>query len=585
MQLTELLYQKVKDLAGQGQLSLKPGYVAIVSKAASVRAALVAPICPSPEDQKKLSDGGAGGNARVGVGMLSGDGTPHRILRELGGSRQLQRFNAATKKYSTVSEDALEIDSFLRVECGMPGSDAYTGFFVLEVNELPSLRGKSAAAASEAYVDTARVRALKDELELTKKFEATQDRLFKVAQRLHELTTLKEKLDEAQADVDAVDAELKRSPWTGEELKDLIARAGRAQSDLKKRDDALGDLMKKKQKALSSVPPPPEAFLKSPWFLGGAALGAGLDALAFALRQPLIGLLGLVPWLLALIAVLRWIYEDEADKEAAAFLKELKEREEGVRRAYDEQQKPLKEALKSAKVDSAGDLVEIFQQREIVVQRKQVAQERLDKIRVEPDVSRLPVEIPLLTSEKAKLEDTVQTMGFSRGMSEIEGDLKHAMGITDAKKSAALPEEEVPKQLIDRAAELLSLTADELWAQMTARFSSYLTALTDRRVTGGKADPKGLLLLAAADGRTGTFSSLPAPLRDLVYTALRLTLLERVAGYKRLPIVIDDAFGILEPAKRGLVAKMLKGIATQTQVLHRVAEPPPQGVADLVVQA
>ena len=107
----------------------------------------------------------------------------------------------------------------------MPAADAYTGFFVLEVNELPSLRGKAAAAASEAYVDQPRVKALKEELELTKKFEATQDRLFKVAQRLHELKLLEEKLKEAEADVKAVEGELKRSSWSPAEMKDLSAKA------------------------------------------------------------------------------------------------------------------------------------------------------------------------------------------------------------------------------------------------------------------------------------------------------------------------------------------------------------------------
>ena len=154
MQLTELLFQKVKDLPGEGQLSLKPGYVAVVSKAATFRAALTAPVCPAPEDPRRLSDGA--GPTRVGVGLLSGGGSPYRLLRELGGARQLLRFDPRTKGFEAVTEDQLEIDSFLRVECGMPAADAYTGFFVLEVNELPSLRGKAAAAASEAYVDQPR---------------------------------------------------------------------------------------------------------------------------------------------------------------------------------------------------------------------------------------------------------------------------------------------------------------------------------------------------------------------------------------------------------------------------------------------
>ena len=79
--------------------------------------------------------------------------------------------------------------------------------------------------------------------------------------------------------------------------------------------------------------------------------------------------------------------------------------------------------------------------------------------------------------------------------------------------------------------------------------------------------------------------TLPPPLRDLVYAALRLALLERVAGYKRLPVVVDDAFGILEAPKRALIGKMLKGIGTQTQVIHRVVDAPAAGTADTVLKA
>lgn len=582
MQLTELLFQKVKDLAGQGQLSLTPGYVAVVSKAASLRVALVAPLCPAPDDQRRLADGS--GAARVGVGLLGGDGSPYRLLRELGGTRQLLKFDTGSKKYNPLTEDQLEIDSFLRVECGMPPSDAYTGFFVLEVNELPSLRGKSAAAASEAYLDQPRVKALKEELELTKKFEGMQDRLFKVAQRLHDLKVLAEKVNEAKWDLQAVDDELKRAPWTPEQMKELTAKAQRAKEDLKKRDDSLADVSRRRQKAAQTVPPPPEPFISSPWFYGGVALGAALDALAYLVKKPFIALFGLLPFLAALIAVLRFIEADEADKQAAALVKDLKEREEGITRGWQSEQKPLKDALKAAKVDSAADLLEVFRQNELVLKRREIAREKLDKLKLEPDVSRIPVEVPLLESEKAKLEEQVQAMGFSRPIAEIDADLKHAMGIS-AKTSAVLPEAEVPKQLIDKAAELLNLTADELWQQLSPRLLSYLAALTDKRVVAAKLEDKGLLTLTAPDGRSGPYTSLPPPLRDLVYAALRLALLERVGGYKRLPVVVDDSFGTLEGPKRALIAKMLKGIATQTQVIHRVAEAPPSGTADAVLNA
>lgn len=583
MQLTELLFQKVKDLSGQGQLSLTPGYVAIVSKAASLRAALTAPLYPAPDDQQRLTDGA--GPTRVGVGLTGADGSPYRLLRELGGTRQLLRLDAVSKKYALVSEDQLEIDSFLRVECGLPPGDAYTGFFVLEVNELPSLRGKSAAAASEAYVDQPRVKALKEELELTRKFEGMQDRLYKVAQRLHDLGTLATRLQEAEGDLAAVEDELARSPWTPEQMKDLTAKATRVKEDLKKRDEALGEIARKRQRAAQEVPPPPEPFLTNPWFYGGLAGGVLLDLLAVLLKRPFIALLGLLPFLAALVAVLRWIEADEADKQTATLIKDLKEREASVKKAYEDEQAPLKAALKAARTDSAGDLLAVFRERELVVQRRAAARARVDKLKLEPEVSRLPVEIPLLETEKGKLEEQVQQMGFSRPVGEIEIDLKHALGISALSRSAAVPEGEVPKQLIDRAAELLSLGADELWAQLQPRLLSYLAALTDRRVATAARDANGLLILGAQGGRSGPYGSLPPPLRDLVYVALRLALLERVSGYKRLPIVVDDAFGTLEPVKRGLVAKMLKGISTQTQVIHRLTEPPPAGTADLVLGA
>jgi uncharacterized protein YhaN len=583
VQLTELLYQKVKDLAGEGQLSLKPGYVAVVSKAPSLRAALMAPLCPAPDDQKRLIDGA--GPTRVGVGLLGGDGTPYRLLRELGGTRQLLKFDGAAKKYSPLTEDQLEIDSFLRVECGMPTSDAYTGFFVLEVNELPSLRGKAAAAANEAYLDQPRVKALKEELELTKKFEAMQDRLFKVAQRLHDLKVLAEKVDEAKLDLQAVDDELKRAPWSAEQMKELSAKAARAGQDLKKRDEALADVQRRRQKAAQAGTQTPEPFITNSWFYGGMALGAGLDALAYVLRKPFIALFGLLPFLAALIAVLRWIEADEADKEAAAQVKELKEREEQIGRTWQAEQKPLKEALRAAKTDSPEELLELFREHELVLKRREAAREKLDKVKVDPEVGRIAVEMPLLETEKEKLEEQVHTMGFSRPIAEIEADLKHAMGISASKTGAAIPEAEVPKHLIDRAAELLNITPEELWQQMQPRFLTYLAALTDKRVAAVKCDEKGLLTLTAPDGRSGPYTGLPPPLRDLVYAALRLTLLERVGGYKRLPIVVDDAFGTLEAAKRALIAKMLKGISTQTQVIHRVAEAPPDGTADVVLNA
>ena len=581
MQLTELLFQKVRELGAQGQLALRPGYVSVVSKSPSLRVALVAPLFPGPDDGRRLTDGA--GPTRVGVGTLGGDGSPYRILRELGGARTLQKLDPATRKFEPVSDDALEIDSFLRVECGLPQADTYTGFFVIEANELPSLRGKDPVV--EAVVDQPRVQVLNDELAMTKRFEEAQDRLFKVQQRLQELQESGDNAKAAGDELAAVEAEMGRSRWTAGEMKALVARAGKADEDLRKRDDALAEISARRQQAEDEVPLPPEPFLRNPWFQGGLGLGLALDALAFALRAPWIALLGLLPYAAALVAVLRWIGEDEVDKETASGTEDLKEREASVRRAYEEQQAPLRAALKTAKVGSPAELIELFTQRADIEARREAAKARLEQAQKHEMLPLFEAETPHLTAERQKLEDEVHAMGFTRPVGEIERDLQQALGRGGARKSAGMPEAEVPKNLIDRAAELMSVGVDVLWAEMSPRLSAYLGALTDQRVMSARPDAAGLVTLAAGDGRSGPYLSLPLPLRDLVYAALRLALLEKVASHKRLPIIIDDAFGTLEAPRRTLIAKMLKGISSQTQVIHRSAEPQPEGVADVVLQA
>jgi hypothetical protein len=582
VQLTELLYQRVKDLGAQGQIALRPGYVAVVSRAASLRGALLAALFPGPDDLRRLVDGE--GPTRVGLGIVSGDGTPYRLLRELGGSRQLQRFDAAGKKFSTLSEDSLEIDSFLRVECGLPPADHYFSFFILESNELPSLKARP-AAGPDAVVDSAKVQALKQEMEQTRRYEGIQDRLFKVQQRLQELGELNRRFRGAQDQLNAIQAELARSPWTPEQMRELTARAGRAKEDLKKRDDALSELAYKRQRAIHATPPPAESLWGNAWFVGGLLLGIGIDGLAVWLRNPPIAFAGLVPFFAALVALLRWIQVDEADKEAATHLKDLKEREQAVHRAYNEEQGLLKNAMKAAHVDSAADLVQLFEEREKVIRSREDSRALVEELRKHPDLARVPIETPLLEEEKRKLEAEVSAQGFARPMGEIEMDMKHAMGLGGSRRGGALvPEPEVPQSLVDKAAELLNLSADEVWEAIGQRLSAYLSALTDKRVVSSTTDEKRHWVLSNADGRGGPYHGLPPQLKDLAYAALRLALLERVAAYKRLPVVVDDAFSALEPAKRALVAKMLKGIAAQTQIIHRTAEEPPQGTADLVVE-
>jgi hypothetical protein len=131
----------------------------------------------------------------------------------------------------------------------------------------------------------------------------------------------------------------------------------------------------------------------------------------------------------------------------------------------------------------------------------------------------------------------------------------------------------------------MNASPDETWHAIDARVSAHLAALTDGRIVAGKRGDAGLWMLTGSDGRAGPYHGLPASLKDLAYAALRLAVVEAVADAKRLPVFVEDAFAALEEPKRAIAGKVLQQIGRKTQVIHRVAEPPPDGTADHVVQA
>jgi hypothetical protein len=92
-------------------------------------------------------------------------------------------------------------------------------------------------------------------------------------------------------------------------------------------------------------------------------------------------------------------------------------------------------------------------------------------------------------------------------------------------------------------------------------------------------DGKGTLL-GAAGGRMPA-GLLAANDLDLAYIALRLTIAERAQGV--MPLVVDDAPDVLPSLKQPLVGKMLKSIASQTQVLHATQHPGFAQLANAVV--
>src|SRR5207237_407452 len=119
----------------------------------------------------------------------------------------------------------------------------------------------------------------------------------------------------------------------------------------------------------------------SPWFNGGLVLGVAIDVVALLLGHPLLALVALVPFAAALVAVLRFIQVDEERKELKQHLLDLKEQEEAVRRRFNDEQAPLRAAMRAASAGTPAELLVLLEQRNEAAMRRDAALAHLDQVR------------------------------------------------------------------------------------------------------------------------------------------------------------------------------------------------------------
>jgi len=72
--------------------------------------------------------------------------------------------------------------------------------------------------------------------------------------------------------------------------------------------------------------------------------------------------------------------------------------------------------MKAAHVDSASDLVQLFQEREKVILSREEARSEVEELRKHPDLARVPIETPLLERRRRSSKPRCRRRG-SRGRS------------------------------------------------------------------------------------------------------------------------------------------------------------------------
>lgn len=628
MLFLELAAQSVRGFSPSVRVALKPGYVALQSPVelpAPLSGLVVALAFPDGRggDGAFLAPGAKVG--RAGLSIQGNDGSVWRIVRDLGGAGGLHKLNRATNSFDIVTQDAGEMGQTLRASAGFPARTTWEQIFTLSGPQLPTRRPKGPARAPGAMsakpsaprmmskwdmdgnatggggpdIDASKLPLLEAELETAKRAAKVQFRVDGLSSEIYELEAKVKTVEQVTDELNAARAELNRA-LSREITEDMIVRARRLPDDKKRVDELLAKIQEEQRLLSESAPVPPDPLQKDQRFLGAMALGVGLFVAAMFLDGGLryLALLSLVPFSFAALLALRFIEDLQRLSRGGGKHEVLTAREKKITDDFALQAAAVQKTFETLGVSTLEDFQTALETRNSLSARVAEVEQREAQARSAIESSGEKGRYDSLKAELEKLNQELLGMsaGYVRDVRDIEREIAKirepapapkpvaaAAEFTAVPTSATETWEDPTPPLLMLATDLFSADIPSLWSVLHDRAVQYLSALTDRRYHEMSVDKDGHATLQAP-GRQVSARELPGRDLDLMYLALRLTLIEKASASHKLPVVIEDTFNtVLDAPKQPLFGRMVKHLGSLTQVIHVSGAGQNASLADVAV--
>ncbi|MGC4115414.1 MAG: hypothetical protein QM765_12590 [Myxococcales bacterium] len=646
MLLIELATQNVKGFSPTSRAAFKPGYN-VVAPPPGVQSSLLPILEALFYSEGTGSDAvlATGPQARAGLTAQGTDGRIYRLVRGLGGAGALHRLEP-NKQWAVVAQENADIGRHLRQSMGIPSREAFRAVLTFDPRSLPSrkkvaefeqertlrpLGGPPAGAhggapghgvpaemraiRSNALVEAAlaaskqsserrgNADALRQEIEAGKHLEEVQYKLEGMRQRLYQLDEMVNKVQAFQAKAEELKAALKGThslESLGLDMESLKA-AGRYDEAAKKLKEQLGKLAQEDELAVEksggkSVPSPlnDQAFLATA--AGGVlTLGGGMALMSSGVGA--IALLSIPAFGYAALCLLQWIGRMQQVDALGRRQSVTKDREQKLYAAFDSEYLLLKGGMKVVEVENGREFIEYMKERQRKVDELAAIEQQVAEKTGGTDFDAATREQAELSAQAKELEAQVAEAGAGvnrdwheaeRELADLEKPITEAKGLVAAsggsfEEKKDLKADPIPALLAAAQDLFAGATVQTLGAAMRERASQYVLALTDRRYVGVEFDGKGNATLSAP-GRSVPAGALEDLDLDMLYIAVKLTVVERYAPLGKPVLVMDEPFLGFDDTKLQLLSRMLKHIAVNTQVVHGSALPAHHGLADALHQ-
>jgi hypothetical protein len=597
--LLEIAAQGVRGFAPErGRLALRPGYNVVAVDGAALRRVVAALFHPDlPADPALRVDGagtGAGGAVRAGLTLTGDDGVTWRVVRDMAGGSQLQRYDPEKRAFQSVLQDPVRIAGVLRA-AGVPSPERYAAVLSVAASDFPSRQAPSVLAGAMLAAPQRRVAtspgersrklaAARAELErahaaeqIQSRMDAAQSHLFKLEEMLKSGEQVKERLRAARAGVEAFAAGEAALATLG----DPVARLAACRRVTARRDESLAKVAAEREAqegAPGAVPPP---LLRQPGFLAGLGIGAValLAGLFTEMRSLALAAIPATGW--AAFEGLRWVGRAEEAQQAARRARWLSDRERKANELWARETADVRAAMASAGVATLAELEDLHgrarEARAGLVEAEAgftAWQGRAETQDAETERAAVQQEIGVLERQL-----TGETGGFVRDVHSLEQEIERLEREAETgpfeplgeeavgEPVAAPPRGEPLRTLMERASADLGLTPGAALRALQPRVLQLLPALSGQRLTNFFVDERGNLQVQAG-GKLVPSVTLGAPERDLCFAVLKVAFLEQGLAAGKSVAVLDDALAVLPEGSRRALARVLKQLARGRQIVH-----------------
>ncbi|MEI7703286.1 MAG: hypothetical protein WCK73_01665 [Deltaproteobacteria bacterium] len=596
MVLLELAAQGVRGFAPErGRIALRPGYNVVSVDGAVLRRLIAAVLHPElPADPSFRADFALPGTVRAGITLAGDDGVTWRVVRDLSGPCQLQRYDAERRAFQSLLQEPARIAEALRT-AGVPSSERLEAVLTIAAADFPSRQAPAGLGGTARAPESRRVSAshaearrrleevraeieqVKRAEEIQRRMDVLQSRLFQLEEALRSGEQWRERLRDAEAEVEPLGG----SAAALSPLGDPAAAIAAAAKSLARRDEAVARVATERDGLVGAETEGPEPLLRHWGFVGGLAVGAVALGVGLAVGPGLVALAAIPATGWAAITGLGWIRRSEAAEDAGRRARRLAERERKAVELWDRETAQVRAAQAAVGVEDLREL-------EALVVRVSEASRRLVEARAameawkgeagnrDAEAERLAVlqEIGGLESELA-----AGSRGFVPDALTLEREVEWLEREVETGPFQTVPEERVAtsgeaapgadplRMLVERASAEMGLSIGASLRALQSRVTQLLPILSAQRFSQFFVDERGNVQVQAA-GKLQPTVGLGRPERDLCFAVLKVAFLEQGLAAGRAVGLLEDAFAPLPEGSRRAIARVLKQLARGRQIVH-----------------